>query len=125
MAGYETLSVEKRGQVDWLTLNRPDSVNAIDTPLVTELGDYFGGLAEDQETRIVVLRGAGQAFSAVLDIKDSQAGMSDHLEQVWVFGAIWQKSKSVCAVVCNRSFHLFLVLPAVVVSRLSWLQTFA
>ena len=42
MAGYETLSVEKRGQVDWLTLNRPDSVNAIDTPLVTELGDYFG-----------------------------------------------------------------------------------
>ncbi|SVD30522.1 uncharacterized protein METZ01_LOCUS383376, partial [marine metagenome] len=51
MVGYETLSVEKRGQVDWLTLNRPDSVNAIDIPLVTELGDYFGGLAEDKETR--------------------------------------------------------------------------
>ena len=71
MAGYETLSVEKRGQVDWLTLNRPDSVNAIDTPLVIELGDYFGGLAEDQETRIVVLLSAGRAFCAGLDIKDS------------------------------------------------------
>ena len=71
MAGYETLSVEKRGQVDWLTLNRPDSVNAIDIPLVTELGDYFGRLAEDKETRIVVLRGAGRAFCAGLDIKDS------------------------------------------------------
>ena len=45
MAGYETLSIEKRGQVDWLTLNRPDSLNAIDTPLVIELGDRFGGTA--------------------------------------------------------------------------------
>ena len=43
MVGYETLSVEKRGQVDWLTLNRPDSVNAIDTPLVTELGTTSAG----------------------------------------------------------------------------------
>ena len=71
MVGYETLSVEKRGQVDWLTLNRPDSLNAIDTPLVTELGDYFGGLAEDLETHIDVLRGAGRVSCAGLDIKDS------------------------------------------------------
>ena len=74
MAGYETLSVEQRGQVDWLTLNRPDSLNAINTPMVTELRDYFGNLSENQDTRIVVIRGAGKAFCAGLDIKDSQAG---------------------------------------------------
>ncbi|MEL0066021.1 MAG: enoyl-CoA hydratase/isomerase family protein, partial [Gammaproteobacteria bacterium] len=52
---YETLSIEKRGQVDWLTLNRPDSLNAINTPMVTELRDYFDKLAEDRDTRIVVM----------------------------------------------------------------------
>lgn len=74
MAEFETLTVEKRGQVDWLTLNRPDSLNAINTPMVTELRDYFGSLMEDKETRIVVMRGAGRAFCAGLDIKDSRAG---------------------------------------------------
>ena len=68
---YETLSIEKRGQVDWLTLNRPDSLNAINTPMVTELRDYFDKLAEDRDTRIVVMKGAGRAFCAGLDIKDS------------------------------------------------------
>ena len=70
---YENISIEKRGQVDWLTLNRPESLNAITTPMVTELRDYFGNLIEDRDTRIVVMRGAGRAFCAGLDIKESQA----------------------------------------------------
>ena len=73
---YESIRVEKRGQVDWVTLNRPDSLNAIHTPMVTELRDYFGNLYEDDQTRIVVLRGAGRAFCAGLDIK--QVGSGDH-----------------------------------------------
>ena len=74
MSHYETISIEKKGQVDWLTLNRPESLNAINTPMVTELRDYFGGLSEDPETRIVVMKGAGRAFCAGLDIKASQSG---------------------------------------------------
>lgn len=74
MTDYETISIEKRGQVDWLTLNRPDSLNAINTPMVTELRHYFDSLMENSDTRIVVMRGAGRAFCAGLDIKDSQAG---------------------------------------------------
>jgi enoyl-CoA hydratase/carnithine racemase len=73
MSEYETIVIEKRGQVDWLTLNRPEALNAITTPMVTELRDYFGGLAEDKETRIVVMRGAGRAFCAGLDIKASRS----------------------------------------------------
>jgi enoyl-CoA hydratase/carnithine racemase len=72
--GYETIAIEKRGQVDWLTFNRPESLNAINTPMVKELRDYFGGLQEDQDTRIVVLRGAGRAFCAGLDIKQARSG---------------------------------------------------
>jgi enoyl-CoA hydratase/carnithine racemase len=70
---YETIHVEKRDQVDWLTLNRPASLNAINTQMVTELRGYFGGLCEDADTRIVVLRGAGRAFCAGLDIKEASS----------------------------------------------------
>lgn len=73
MATYETIKIDKKGQVDWLTLNRPEALNSISTPMVTELRDYFGGLKEDSETRIVVMQGAGRAFCAGLDIKASQS----------------------------------------------------
>ena len=73
MTNYTTIKVEKKNGVDWLTLNRPDALNAIDTPMVTELRDYFGNLQEDRDTRIVVMQGAGKAFCAGLDIKASQA----------------------------------------------------
>lgn len=74
MADYETILVEKKGQVDWLTLNRPESLNAINPPMVTELRDYFDRLCEDGDTRVVVMRGAGRAFCAGLDIKASVSG---------------------------------------------------
>ena len=59
---YETIQVERRGQVDWRTLNRPQALNAITTQMVGELSDYFGGLFNDRECRVVVMRGAGRAF---------------------------------------------------------------
>ena len=74
MSNYETIIIEKKGQVDWLTLNRPEALNTINTPMVTELRDYFGGLSEDSDTRIVVLKGAGRAFCAGLDIKAARGG---------------------------------------------------
>ncbi|MGB3811267.1 MAG: enoyl-CoA hydratase/isomerase family protein [Parvibaculum sp.] len=68
-AKYETLLIEKEGPVDWVTLNRPDMLNAINPTLTAELQDYFGKLYTDQSVRIVVLRGAGRAFCAGLDLK--------------------------------------------------------
>ncbi|HEX2593861.1 MAG TPA: enoyl-CoA hydratase/isomerase family protein [Rhizomicrobium sp.] len=70
MAAYKTLIVEKRGRVDWLTLNRPERLNTITGTMVQELNDYFRGLKQDFETRIVVMRGAGRGFCAGLDIKE-------------------------------------------------------
>ncbi|MFM7403761.1 MAG: enoyl-CoA hydratase/isomerase family protein [Erythrobacter sp.] len=67
---YNTITVEKRGETDWVTLNRPDALNAISVEMVGELNDYFGALYHDRATRIVVMRGAGRAFCAGLDIKD-------------------------------------------------------
>ena len=66
---YETVAVEVRGDVHWLSLNRPQALNAITTQMVVELSDYFGRLFHDRSCRIVVMRGAGRAFCAGLDIK--------------------------------------------------------
>jgi len=73
MTDYSTITVEKRGEVDWLTLNRPDALNSITVDMVAELNDYFGKLFNDGSVRVVVMRGAGKAFCAGLDIKERQA----------------------------------------------------
>lgn len=67
---YETLRVDRDGHCTWLTLNRPDSLNAMNPTLVRELRSFFWDLAEDRETRVVVMRGAGRAFCAGLDLKE-------------------------------------------------------
>lgn len=68
MTGYTTIQVVHEGDVDWLTLNRPDRLNALDATMVRELWDYFDGLQTDYSRRIVVMRGAGKAFCAGLDL---------------------------------------------------------
>jgi enoyl-CoA hydratase/carnithine racemase len=73
----ETLLVERRGRVDWLTLNRPERLNTITGTMVRELCAYFRGLRQDHEVRIVVMRGAGRAFCAGLDIKEYTSAGGD------------------------------------------------
>mgnify|MGYP000866745185 FL=1 len=68
---YQTITIEKRGDADWLMLNRPDALNAISLQMVHELNDYFGKLYHDRSVRVVVMRGAGRAFCAGLDIKEA------------------------------------------------------
>ena len=67
---YTTLSIDRRGAVDWVMLNRPESLNAMNPAMVEELGRYFRGLEDDRTVRVVVLHGSGRAFCAGLDLKD-------------------------------------------------------
>ena len=76
-ASYATLLIEKEGPIDWVTLNRPEALNTLNGQMVDDLLDYFGGLYFDRKTRIVVLRGAGRAFCAGLDIKESMEARPD------------------------------------------------
>ncbi len=73
---YEHLIIEEKGAVDWVTMNRPDALNALNREMVAELYDYFSGLAERPDRRIVVLKGAGRGFCAGLDLKTSTPGES-------------------------------------------------
>lgn len=67
---YEHLLVEQDGAVITATLNRPKSLNALNTQLVTELRDFFVGLYWRRDVRVAVLRGAGDNFCAGLDLKE-------------------------------------------------------
>ncbi len=78
---YEALLVEKQGQVDWVTLNRPDAYNTLNRTLTDELQDYFGRLYTDHETRIVVLKGAGQGYCGGLDLKEAAGRNSSDEER--------------------------------------------
>lgn len=72
--GYTTIDARREGVVDWLTLDRPQRLNAINDLMIAELWDYFAGLQQDHGRRIVVLRGAGRAFCAGLDLKTGAPG---------------------------------------------------
>jgi enoyl-CoA hydratase/carnithine racemase len=65
------LIVKSDGPVLWVTMNRPDRLNALDRALVDELRNLFTALYWRHETRVVVLAGAGRAFCAGLDLKES------------------------------------------------------
>lgn len=63
-----TFVLERDGDVERLTLNRPDKLNALNREMVDELRDYFRGLADRHDVRVVVLQANGRAFCAGLDL---------------------------------------------------------
>ena len=74
---FETIRVEARGPIEIVTLDRPQVLNALSRQLITELGDYVHVLKQRRDVRVVILRGAGRAFCAGLDIKESRQDRAD------------------------------------------------
>lgn len=66
---YETIKLKKEGRLAQLTLNRPASMNAMDEVMMRELGDAFESLQKDEVVQVLLIHGAGRAFSAGGDIK--------------------------------------------------------
>src|SRR5258708_30801441 len=63
--GYQNLLVETRDGITFVTVNRPDKLNALNDRTVEELDAAFAALAADPATRGVILTGAGEkAFVA-------------------------------------------------------------
>src|SRR5262245_55254548 len=69
MASYQNLLVETRDGVAFVTINRPDKLNALNDRTMEELESAFSAIAGDPEVRGVILTGAGEkAFVAGADI---------------------------------------------------------
>ena len=60
-----------------LTLNRPEALNAFNEALYDATAEALAAAAEDPEVAVVLLTGAGRAFSAGNDLNEMQARITD------------------------------------------------
>ena len=70
MTGFATILFERDGPVAWITLNRPEVLNAYDTHMRDDLYMALGALRDDESIRALVLRGAGRGFCSGGDIRE-------------------------------------------------------
>ncbi len=66
---FETILYEKEGPLAWITLNRPEKLNAINQQMVAEIMLATDKAQCDEKVRIILLKGAGRAFSAGFDLE--------------------------------------------------------
>jgi len=74
---YETVLTETRGQAGgilWVTLNRPEKLNALSMTLFDELRQVFQAARTDRSVRCVVITGAGRGFCAGADFSGGRPG---------------------------------------------------
>ena len=69
------LLVEQQGPSRWLTLNRPQALNALNTPLIEALRRELTAAEQDDATKVVVLRGAGRAFCSGYDLAEEETNV--------------------------------------------------
>ncbi len=69
----ELIGYERRGSLAVLTLNRPDKLNAINSAMIDGLGQALTTAEADEDVRVIVLAGAGRAFSSGFDL-DMETG---------------------------------------------------
>ena len=66
---FETIIYETEGPLAWITLNRPDKLNAINSTMVSELKQAMDRAQLNEEVRDILLKGKGRAFSAGFDLE--------------------------------------------------------
>ncbi len=81
---YKHIAVSRRGRILTVTLNRPEVRNATNPVLHDELSRIFWDVAKDPEADVIVLTGAGDAFSAGGDINSMVQKLDDH--------ALWERT---------------------------------
>jgi len=71
MSEFETILYEVRDRVAWITLNRPEVMNAFNMQMQHEIHDAWMSVRHDDDVRVVVLTGAGErAFCTGIDRKE-------------------------------------------------------
>jgi enoyl-CoA hydratase len=75
---FETITYVKEGPLAWITLNRPEKLNAITQTMVAEILLATDKAQCDDEVRVILVKGEGRAFSAGFDLEfGPETGRSD------------------------------------------------
>jgi len=80
---YDNITYELQGYHAWITINRPDTLNALDVKTLGELDEAFTHAEDDDGVRVIILTGAGdRAFVAGGDVADleSRDGLAHYQE---------------------------------------------
>jgi enoyl-CoA hydratase/carnithine racemase len=85
--GYRTIKLNLKQHTTWITLDRPDKLNAINDAMLEELSEAIDRLKEDANTRCVVIAGYGErAFSAGADLTELRKLTSETAKEFSVKG---------------------------------------
>jgi enoyl-CoA hydratase/carnithine racemase len=76
MSEFETLRIETEGELGFLTLDRPDRLNAMNATMLRELAEAASWFDRHLDVRVVIVRGAGRAFCAGADLKGASSSGS-------------------------------------------------
>jgi enoyl-CoA hydratase len=98
---FETICYETEGPLAWITLNRPDKLNAISKRMVAELKLAADKAQCDDDIRVILVKGEGRAFSAGFDLDydpdgDISKELLDDFELIMRF---WDSPKPTIAAV--------------------------
>jgi enoyl-CoA hydratase/carnithine racemase len=107
---FETLRYEKRDGIAWLTLNRPERLNAINGVMSRELPKAWDNAKADPEVVAVVVTGAGdRALCTGYDVSDVAAGnadVGDQLRLTAIQNSCWKPViTAVNGMVCGGGLH--------------------
>ncbi|MEL7533237.1 MAG: enoyl-CoA hydratase/isomerase family protein [Bacteroidota bacterium] len=65
---FSQIIYQQKGPVAWITLNRPEKLNALTPVMMSELRQLLESLKEKEDCHVVVVNGAGKAWSAGVDL---------------------------------------------------------
>lgn len=105
---YAMLELRNEGPIAWLTLNRPHALNALNHQIVDELEHFLATLRTDRNTRVVIMRGAGRAFCAGLDLKEQNLGGPEALGRSTAATLDFQRRMSDLVVTIRRAPQPFI-----------------
>lgn len=98
------IALEKHDNIAWLTLDRPQSANALNVELLTDLRSCLTELSQDSSLKVIVTRGAGKGYSAGSDLRELQGlSIPEAMEAQRLEGAVCRSFQdlpqiAVCAV---------------------------
>ena len=86
---YETILTEQRGRVGWITLNRPQALNALNAQVAAEVTAAATAFDADEGVGAIVVTGSEKAFAAGADIKEMEAMSAAEITATDHFG-VWR-----------------------------------